>query len=98
MAVDLVEKRRNLARELVALGPAFMDVLYALDNLRKKRNDADGSDTPIVFLDSDFAGVDGLTHLDAAIVTAALDIIPTIVTAMAAPANKFGKKFEATRK
>lgn len=98
MAIDLVEKRRNLARLLVQLGPALMDVLYELDALRKKRNDADGTDTPIVFQDSDFAGIEGLAHLDAATVTAALDAIPTIVTAMSAPANRFGKKFEALRK
>lgn len=98
MAVDLIEKRRNLARDLVSLGPAFMDVLYAMDALRKKRNDADGSDAPIEFLDTDFEGVEGLKHLDAARVNAAFAAIPTIVTAMAAPANAFGKKFEALRK
>lgn len=98
MAVDLIEKRRNLVRLLVQLGPAFMDVLYELDALRKKRNDADGSDTPIVFFDSDFTGVEGLAHLDAATVTAALDVIPTVVTAVAAAGNKIGKKMEALRK
>lgn len=33
MAIDLVEKRRNIARQAIQLAPALMDVLYQLDAL-----------------------------------------------------------------
>lgn len=95
MAVNLTEKRRNLARKMVALGPSFMDVLYALQALDNQRKKANTNGTPLVFDDADFTGISGLEHLDAAKTTAAFDVIATILTAVAA--NNFDDLFEALR-
>lgn len=96
MAVDLAKKRRTLTRELVQLCSSFMDVAYAMNALRLKRQDADGTGTPISFLDSDFEGIEGLEHLNAEIATTAFDAIQPLLTALAS--QNYGKKFEAVRK
>lgn len=92
MAIDQTEKRRAIARQAIQTAPLLMDTLYALDALRRKR---DQGGTPLVFQDSDFAGVSGLAHLDAATIDAFFATIPTILTAFIN--NNFDDKFEAVR-
>jgi len=95
MAIDQTEKRRALARVAVQLAPALTDVLYQLDALRRKRNTGGPGGTAITFVDSDFAGIPGLTHLDAATVDQFFTDITPILTAFAS--NNFDKHFEALR-
>ncbi len=95
MAIDQTEKRRALARQAVQLAPALMDVLYALDALRRKRDSGGSAGTALVFADADFTGVTGLTHLDAATLNACFAAIPTILTAFAA--QNFDDVFESIR-
>lgn len=95
MAIDLVEKRRNIARQAIQLAPALMDVLYQLDALQKKRNKGGPGGTALVFADSDFTSQTGLVHLDAATMTTAFTAIPSILTAFAN--NDFDDAFEALR-
>lgn len=92
MAIDQTEKRRARAREATQLAPLFMDTLYALDALRRKR---DQGGAPLVFADPDFAGVSGLAHLDAATINAFFAAIPTILTAFVN--NNFDDIFEMLR-
>lgn len=90
MAISEVEKRRRAAREVVQHGAALMDVLYALDNDRKRV--ASGA---LVFVDADFEGVAGLEHLSKARIDAAVAAIATITTAFAN--GNFDDIFEAIR-
>lgn len=83
MAIDQIEKRRGLARQMVQTAPLLMDTLYALDALRRKRDSGGAGGTPLVFTDADFTGQTGLTHLDAATINACFAAIPTILTAFA---------------
>jgi hypothetical protein len=92
MAIDQTEKRRKVAREATNLAPALMDVLYALDALRRKR---DMGGAPLVFVDADFTGQTGLTHLDAATINALFAAIPTILAAFVN--QNFDDVFEAVR-
>lgn len=92
MAIDQVEKRRGIARQAVQLAPALMDVLYALDALRRKR---DMGGNPLVFADSDFTGVTGLAHIDKASIDAFFNAVPTILSAFAS--NNFDDVFEVLR-
>jgi len=92
MAIDQTEKRRAIARQATQLAPALMDVLYALDALRRKR-DMGGS--PLAFTDADFTGQAGLTHLDASTMNALFAAIPTILSAFVA--QNFDDVFEAVR-
>jgi hypothetical protein len=92
MAIDQTEKRRALARQATQLAPSLMDVLYALDALRRKR---DMGGAPLVFTDADFAGQVGLTHLDAATLNAMFAAIPTILAAFVS--QNFDDVFEAVR-
>lgn len=94
MAIDQTEKRRALARQATQLAPALMDVLYALDALRRKR-DSGGGGAALVFVDADFTGQAGLTHLDAATLNACFAAIPTILAAFVA--QNFDDVFEAVR-
>lgn len=95
MAIDQTEKRRALARQATQLAPALMDVLYALDALRRKRDSGGAAGTPLIFVDADFAGQQGLTHLDAATLTTFFTTIPTILSAFAN--QNFDDVFEAVR-
>lgn len=95
MAIDQTEKRRALARQATQLAPALMDVLYALDALRRKRDSGGAGGAPLVFVDADFAGQVGLTHLDAATLNACLAAIPTILSAFMS--QNFDDVFEAVR-
>lgn len=95
MATDQTEKRRALARQLIQTTAVFMDTLYALDTLRKRRDTGGASGASLVFADADFATQTGLTHLDAAAVNACFSAIPTILTAFSG--QNFDKIFEATR-
>lgn len=95
MAIDQTEKHRALARQAVQLAPALMDVLYALDALRHKRDSGGPGGAVLVFNDADFAGQAGLTHLDAATLNACFAAIPTILSAFAN--QGFDKTFEAVR-
>lgn len=95
MAIDQTEKRRNLARQATQLAPAMMDVLYALDALRRKRDSGGSGGAALMFEDTDFVGVTGLTHLDAATTTAFFATIPTILTAFTN--QGFDDVFEAMR-
>jgi len=95
MAIDQTEKRRALARQAVQLAPSLMDVLYALDALRRKRDSGGAGGAALAFVDADFAGVAGLTHLDAATLNACFTAIPTILSAFS-NAN-FDDAFEAVR-
>lgn len=94
MAIDHTEKRRAIARQATQLAPALMDVLYALDALRRKR-DSGGGGTALAFADADFTGQAGLTHLDAATINACFAAIPTILSAFVA--QNFDDIFEAVR-
>ena len=95
MAIDQTEKRRALARQIVQTAPLLMETLYALDALRRKRDSGGLGGAPLVFVDADFAGQQGLTHLDAATLNDCMAAIPTILTAFIA--QGFDDKFEAVR-
>lgn len=95
MATDQTKKRQGIALQATQLAPALMDVLYALDALRRKRDSGGPSGTPLVFTDADFTGQLGLTHLDAATINACFTAIPTILTAFTA--QNFDDVFEAVR-
>lgn len=95
MAIDQTKKRQGIALQTTQLAPSLMDVLYALDALRRKRDSGGVGGAPLVFVDSDFAGVAGLTHLDAATLNACFAAIPTILSAFVA--QNFDDVFEAVR-
>lgn len=95
MAVDQTEKRRALARQVVQNAPLLMDALYTLDALRRKRDSGGPGGTPMAFVDADFTGQSGLSHLDAATLNACFAAIPTIVAAFAN--QNFDDVFEAVR-
>lgn len=95
MAIDQTEKRRQLARQLTQTAVILMDTLYALDALRRKRDNGAAGGTPLVFVDADFTGQAGLAHVDAAAVNAAFTAIPVIVTAFAG--QNFDDVFEMLR-
>ena len=95
MAIDQIEKRRNLARQCVQRAPALMDVLYSLDALRSQRDNSGPNGTPLVFNDADFTGQSGLTHIDAATINALFAAIPTLLQAFAN--QGFDNFFEAMR-
>lgn len=95
MAIDQTQKRRALALQATNLAPTLMDVLYALDALRRKRDSGGPSGTALAFVDADFAGQSGLTHLDAATLNACFAAIPTILSAFVA--QNFDDVFEAVR-
>jgi hypothetical protein len=95
MAIDQVEKRRALARQLTQTAVVLMDTLYALDALRRKRDNGAPGGTPLAFMDADFAGQAGLAHVDAAAVNACFAAIPTILTAFSV--QNFDDVFEAVR-
>lgn len=90
MAANETEKRRRAAREVVQHGAALMDVLYALDNDRKRV--ASGA---LTFVDTDFENVPGLEHLTKAKIDAAVAAITTITTAFTN--GNFDDTFEAIR-
>ncbi len=83
MAIDQVEKRRKVARDATALAPNLMEALYALDALRARRDSGGPGGTPLAFVDSDFTGQTGLTHVDAATINAFFTAIPVILNAFA---------------
>lgn len=95
MAIDQTEKRRNIARQAVQLAPALMDVLYALDALRKKRNTGGPNGAALTFQDSDFAGQAGLEHLDAATIDKFFTDVPPILTSFVN--GGYDDTFEALR-
>ncbi len=95
MAIDQTEKRRNAARQATNLAPTLMDVLYALDALRARRDNGGPAGGALVFVDADFAGQAGLTHIDAATINAMFAAIPTLLTAFSN--QQFDEKFEAMR-
>lgn len=95
MAINQTEKRQNLARQATRTAPAFMNVLYELDALRRQRDSGGPGGGALAFTDADFSGVVGLAHLDAATMDAFFAAIPTILSAFAS--NGFDKKFEALR-
>lgn len=95
MATDQTEKRRALARQLSQTAVVLMDTLYALDALRRKRDNGGAGGTPLVFVDADFIGQAGLAHVDAAAVNACFSAIPTILSAFAS--QNFDDVFEAVR-
>ncbi len=81
MAVDQTEKRRNIARQATNLAPTLMDVIYALDSLRARRDNGGPAGGPLVFVDSDFSGQQGLQHIDTAVINAFFATIPTVIQA-----------------
>lgn len=95
MAIDQIEKRRALARQLTQTAVVLMDTLYALDALRRKRDNGNTGGTPLAFVDADFTGQAGLAHVDAAAINAAFTAIPTILTAFAG--QNFDDTFESVR-
>lgn len=95
MALDQTEKRRNIARQAVQLAPALMDVLYALDALRKKRNTGGPNGSALVFTDADFTGQAGLTHVDAATIDKFFTDTPAILTAFVS--GGYDDAYEALR-
>src|SRR5262245_26058534 len=70
MAVDLVSKRQNLASQAVDASTKFTDALYLLQLLMDER-----AKLQEPFVDSDFAGVPGLKHLDAATLGVLFDFV-----------------------
>ena len=95
MAIDQTQKRRAIAKEATNLAPTLMDVLYALDALRRKRDSGGTAGGALVFADADFTGQSGLQHLDAATLNACFVAIPTILAAFAS--QGFDDTFEAVR-
>lgn len=95
MAIDQTEKRRSAARQATNLAPTLMDVLYALDALRARRDSGGPGGTPLVFVDPDFTGQAGLQHIDAATINALFTAIPTLLTAF--KNQNFDKVFESMR-
>jgi len=95
MAIDQTEKRRAIARELTQTATVLMDTLYALDALRHRRDNGNPGGTPLVFVDTDFTGQSGLSHVDTAAINACFAAIPTIITAFAN--QNFDDVFEAVR-
>ena len=95
MAIDQIEKRRQLARRCVQTAPLLMDTLYTLDALRSQRDNGAPGGTPLVFSDADFSGQAGLTHVDKATIDAFFAAIPTLLTAFKNQA--FDDTFEAMR-
>ena len=95
MAIDQVEKRRALARQATQIAPLLMETLYALDALRRKRDSGGAGGAPLAFVDADFTGQTGLSHLDAANINACFTAIPTILSAFAS--QGFDDTFEAVR-
>ena len=83
MAIDQTEKRRTLARQFAQTATVLMDTLYALDALRRRRDNGGPAGVPLVFADADFTGQDGLGHVDAATINAAFAAVPTILAAFA---------------
>jgi len=83
MAVDQTEKRRKVARDATGFAPQLMEALYALEALRARRDSGGPNGTPLAFVDSDFSGQSGLTHVDAATINAFFAAIPIILTAFA---------------
>ena len=95
MAIDQTEKRRTVARQATQVAPLLMDALYQLDALKRRRDSGGPNGTPLVFVDTDFTGVSGLTHLDAATINALFTAIPTLLTAFSN--QNFDDVFEAMR-
>ena len=95
MAIDQTEKRRALVRQLAGASGLLMDILYNLDTYRRQRDSGGPGGVPMVFTDADFAGVQGLQHLDAASVNACFAAIPTLLTAF--QNQNFYNMFEAMR-
>ena len=95
MAIDQVEKRRALARQCVQTAPLLMNVLYSLDALRSQRDNGGPNGTPLVFTDADFAGQNGLQHVDTATLNAFFAAIPTLLQAF--QNQGFNDLFEAMR-
>ena len=95
MAVDQTEKRRTLARHAAQVAPAFMDVLYQVDALRARRDSGGPNGTPLAFVDADFNGQIGLTHIDAATINAFFAAVPTLIAAF--KNQDFNDVFEAMR-
>jgi len=95
MAVDQIEKRRNLAKRSVITAPMLMDILYQLDALRTMRDSGGPGGTPLIFVDADFAGQTGLQHLDAATINTWFAAVPTLLTAF--KNQDFNDVFEAMR-
>jgi len=95
MAIDQTEKRRALVRQLTQSSGLLMDVLYSLDTFRRQRDTGGPGGAPMTFTDADFAGVQGLQHLDAATVNACFAAIPTLLTAF--QNQNFDNVFEAMR-
>lgn len=89
MAIDQVEKRRNLARELASRLEPFMDLAYELEATVSHAQS-------LTFQDSDFIGQSGLQHMDAASVQAALNKITPMRTLM--KNNGVDSLFEALRR
>lgn len=95
MAVDQTEKRRNAAKQATNLAPTLMDVLYALDAVRARRDSGGPGGTPLAFVDADFTGQPGLQHIDAATINAFFAAIPTLLAAF--KNQGFDDQFEALR-
>lgn len=95
MAIDQTEKRRAIARQLTQTAVVLMDTLYALDALRKKRDNGNTGGTPLAFVDTDFTGQAGLAHVDAAAINAAFAAVPTILNAFST--QNFDDTFELLR-
>jgi len=95
MAVDQVEKRRKVARDATGFAPNLMEALYSLDALRARRDSGGPGGTPLAFVDSDFTGQTGLTHVDKATIDAMFAAIPTLLAAF--KNQGFDKVFESMR-
>lgn len=95
MAIDQTEKRRAIARQLTQTTTVLMDTLYAMDALRRRRDNGGPAGGALAFVDADFTGQAGLAHVDAATINAAFAAIPTIVAAFAS--QGFDDTFEAVR-
>lgn len=66
MAINQVDKRRNMASKLIAQSTALMDALNALSALANEY-----SSSGLTFVDSDFENT-SMQHVDAAAMTAVI--------------------------
>lgn len=74
MPIDTTERRRDLARDVISLTDSLMSSLYALAQRTEEAQSAG-----LTFVDADFEGQEGLTHVNAAMITNVLANAPLLI-------------------
>lgn len=87
MPINLVEKKRNLARRRVQSAASLVSVLRAL---RAENEEAIAAD--LTFEAAIFDGVEGLEHIDPAVFDAASAAVSALLTAWTNATNQWDKK------